>query len=659
MRILESIEKYSLYIVLALLPVFALPYFTSPTVVAKEILIVGGICLIVLIWVIRMVVRGTLSFSVGKFDLGVFLLGVAYLSSTFFATQNKTEAFLLPGTTTFLLGGVFLYFLINQLDQKGKAGAAGALFTSAVFLSLGVLLANLGIFAKIPGLPAFMKDAAFNPIGSNISAIILISIMSVFTLGLLIKGSDIAKKLFFGVSLIIMLIALAASIGGILPGKPQAFKYMNMNTSWQISVDSLKANPILGMGPANYLTAFNLFRPLAYNQSDLWQVKFTGASNYYFTLITETGFLGLSALIVLLISVYKVLSEKFRVGINKENLGDHVERFSLILLFILFAVLPVAPILLVFLFALLALYSKSEGKTLHLNVAAADSGSRVASSIPSIIVGVPFLAGIIAVLIFGSKVLSAEATYKRSLEAMVKNDAKGTFDLMTKSVSQNQNVDRYHASLAQLDLALANSIASKKDITDADKTTVTQLVQAAIAEGKATVTLNPGRSGNWEVLAQIYRQIMPFAQGADQFAIQTFTQAVALDPVNPILRIALGGTYYALGNYDNAIDAFKLAVLTKPDFANSHYNLAVAYREKKNYDAAIAEINNVLGLVAKDSQDYTTAKAELENLQKQKAVVKPAGSSENLQAPQPAQPSNIKPPLTLPEEATPPAATQQ
>ena len=152
---------------------------------------------------------------------------------------------------------------------------------------------------------------------------------------------------------------------------------------------------------------------------------------------------------------------------------------------------------------------------------------------------------------------------------------------------------------------------------------------------------------------------MPFAQGADQFAIQTFTQAVALDPVNPILRIALGGTYYALGNYDNAIDAFKLAVLTKPDFANSHYNLAVAYREKKNYDAAIAEINNVLGLVAKDSQDYTTAKAELENLQKQKAVVKPAGSSENLQAPQPAQPSNIKPPLTLPEEATPPAATQQ
>jgi len=659
MKILESIEKYCLYIVLAFLPVFALPFFTSSTVVAKEILLAAGICLIILVWVIRMVIRGSLSFSVGKFDLGVLLLGVAYLASTIFATQNKTEAFLLPGTTTFLLGGVFLYFLINQLDQKGKAGVAGALFTSAVFLSLGVLLAYLGIFSKIPQLPAFLKDTAFNPIGSNISAIILLAVVSVFTLGLLIKESDMIKKLFFGVSLTIVLIALAASIGSALPGKPQAFKYMSMNTSWQISVDSLKSNPILGVGPANYLTAFNLFRPLSYNQSDLWQLKFTGASNYYFTLITETGFLGLAAIIVLFTSVYKVLSEKFKAGINKANLGDHVEGFSLVLLFTLFAILPVAPVLLVFLFTLLALYSRSESKTLHLNVAAADSGSRVASSVPSIIVGVPFLAGIIAVLIFGSKVLTAEATYKQSLDALVKNDAKGTFDLMTKSVSQNQNVDRYHASLAQLDLALANSIASKKDITDADKTTVTQLVQAAIAEGKATVSLNPGRSGNWEVLAQIYRQIMPFAQGADQFAVQTFTQAVALDPINPNLRIALGGTYYALGNYDNAIDAFKLAVLSKPDFANAHYNLAVAYREKKNYDAAIAEINNVLGLIAKDSQDYTIATTELDNLQKAKAAVKPAASSENLQAPQPAQPSNIKPPIELPQEAIPPAATTQ
>jgi tetratricopeptide (TPR) repeat protein len=659
MKFLESIEKYTIYIVLALLPVFVLPFYTSPTVVGKEILLVGGICLFILIWVIRMVIKGSLSFSVGKFDLGVLLLMVAYLVSTFLATPNKMEAYLLPGTTTFLIGGAFLYFLINQLGEKGKKGVVGALFASGIFLSLSVLLASLGIFAKIPQLPSLLRDPAFNPIGGNVSAIILLAVFSVLSLGLLIKESDLIKKLFFGVSLVILLIGLAASVGSALPGKPQAFTALGMNTSWQISVDSLKASPFLGAGPANYLTAFNLFKPLAYNQTGLWQIAFTGASNFYFTLLTETGFLGLAALVVLLISVYKVFSEDLKAGINKQNLGGQVEKFSLVFLIVLFALLPVAPVLLVFLFPLLAIYSGSESKAVHLNVAASGSESRVASRVPSIIVGIPFLAGIIAVLVFGSKILAAEATYKQSLDALSKNDAKGTFDLMTKAVSQNQNVDRYHASLAQIDMALANSIASKKDITDADKTTVTQLIQAGISEGKATVTLNPSRSGNWGVLAQIYRSIMSFATGADQYATQTYTQAVSLDPINPNLRIALGGTYYALGNYDSAIDAFKLAVLAKSDLANAHYNLAIAYREKKDYDNAITEMNTVLGLVAKDSQDYTTASSVLSDLQKAKAAVKPAASSQNLTAPQPAQSSNIKPPLTLPQEATPPAATQQ
>lgn len=501
-----------------------------------------------------------------------------------------------------------------------------------------------------------MKDPSFNPMGGNIPSIILLVTFLVFSIGLLLKENEAVRKLFFGVAAAVMLFAVIVLIGSALPGKPQSPRFVGMNDSWQISVEALKRSPIFGAGPANYLTAFNLFRPVTYNQTDLWQVRFTTASNYYFTLLTETGFLGLAALIVLLITVYKVFSQDMKAGITKENMGDHLEKFSLVLMVILFALLPVSPALLVFLFPLLALFSKSEAKTVHLNVAASDSESLAASRVPSIIVGLPFLAGVIAVVFFGSRVLAAEATFKSSLDALSKNDAQGTFNLMTQSISQNQNVDRYHASLAQVDMALATSIASKKDITDTDRSTITQLVQAAISEGKATVTLNPSRSGNWEVLAQIYTSIMPFATGADQFATQTYTQAVALDPINPNLRIALGGVYYALGNYDSAIDSFKLAALAKPDLANAHYNLAIAYQAKKDYDNAIAETNNVLSLVDPKSQDYTVAKTLLDDLQKSKAAA-PAPSSANLNAPQPVGTSNVKPPITLPKEATPPANT--
>jgi tetratricopeptide (TPR) repeat protein len=228
---------------------------------------------------------------------------------------------------------------------------------------------------------------------------------------------------------------------------------------------------------------------------------------------------------------------------------------------------------------------------------------------------------------------------------------------MALAINQNPQVDRYHASLAQVDMVLAQSLAAKKDVTDEDKATITQLVQQAINEGKATVTLNPSRSGNWEILGQIYRSIMPFATGADQFAIQTYSQAILLDPTNPDLRISLGGVYYALGRYDDAISAFKLAVLAKGDLANAHYNLSVAYAAKKDYDNAIIEIENVMSLVPKDSQDYTLAKNTLDELNKNRPA-KTTEGTDNLQAPQPVEQSNVKPPITLPQDATPPASTQ-
>lgn len=655
-KLLENLEKYALYIVLALFPVFILGTYATPYIVPKEVFLAVGASVIIILWVVRMIVKGSLSFAIGKFDLGVLLIALVYLITTFIATPNKMEGYLLPGTTTFVLGGAVLYFLINQFDAKTKKTAGIALFSGVLLLALSVLLTTLGAFSKIPQLPAFVKDASFNPIGGSIPSIILLAIFSVYSIGILLKEKDNFKKLFFGVSLAVLIFTLVVLVGSILPGKSTAPKFVSTQTSWEVLVETLKRSPVTGIGPSNYLTAFNLFRPVSYNQSALWQVRFTTASNYYFTAITETGFLGLFAIAVFLIAVYRfaVKDLKFTDGIEK--VGESVEKLSLILALVLFAILPVAAVLIVYLFALLAIFSKSESHLSHLNISSTDSGL-ISSRIPAIIVGIPFLVGIAALVFFGGKVLAAEATFKKALDALTKNDAKSTYTLMQSAISQNAKVDRYHASFAQVDMALASSLASKKDITDTDRATITQLVQQAIAEGKNAVILNPQRSGNWEVLAQIYRSIMPFAQGADQFTIQTYTQAIALDPTNPNLRIALGGVYYALGKYDDAIASFKLAVLAKNDLANAHYNLAIAYREKKDYDNAITEMNNVLALVNKNSQDYTLAQNVLADLQKNKAAT--AGSSDNLKAPQKNATSNVKPPINLPSEATPPAATNQ
>jgi tetratricopeptide (TPR) repeat protein len=297
--------------------------------------------------------------------------------------------------------------------------------------------------------------------------------------------------------------------------------------------------------------------------------------------------------------------------------------------------------------AFLAVFSKSEEKSVSL----------ATTRVPSAIIAAPILIGVIALAVFGSKAVMAEVTYKKSLDALANNNGVDTYRLMTLATSQNPYVDRYHASLAQVNMAIATSIAGKKNLTDTDRSDITQLVSQAINEGKATVSLNLGRSQNWQLLAQIYGSIMPFAQGADQFAIQTYTQAIALDPIDPNLRISLGGIYYALGRYADAIDAYKLAILAKSDLANAHYNLAIAYRDNKDYTNAITEMNTVLTLVTPGSSDYTLAQSTLADLQKNKAAATPAITTGNLTTPQ-KQTTVIKPPLTLPQEATPPATNQ-
>lgn len=655
-KILEALEKYILYIVIAFLPVIVLLNSTSPAVLPKLELIFAGVTLFLVIWVIKTILRSGLKINFGRFDLAVLLIILAYTLSAIFATPNKMEAFFIPGIASFVIASGVLYFLINQSSKAQKFGLTMAFLFSGVLYSLSILLTELGFFSKIPQLPNLIKDPTFNPLGGVIPGIVYLTPLVVLAVGIIVKEKEAVKKIFWGVATAVILMAMVILIGNTLPGKAQSPRLPTFQTSWEVLVGTVAKSPIFGVGPGNYLTAFNVFRPVTYNQTDLWQVRFTTATDYYLTSLTETGLAGLFAFAILIIAAYRFVKADIKFGRSMDSIGLSLERMALPATIALLAAFPASPVLVTPLFILLALNSGSEEHPVNFKTEGATS-SGISSRIPGIVIGILVLGGIVYADFLGTKMVLAESTYEKGVVSLGNNDAKGTYNFISAAITENPQVDRYHASLAQLDMALASSIANKKDITDADKTTVTQLVQQAINEGKATVTLNPQRSGNWEILAQIYRSIMPFAQGADQFAIQTYTQAVALDPTNPNLRISLGGVYYALGQYDNAIDSFKLATVAKPDLANGYYNLAITYQAKKDYDNAIAQINIVLTLVKPGTQDYTLAQNLLNDLKKNKAAAPVTGTS-NLTPPQTQAVSNIKPPITLPKEATPPAATQ-
>ena len=649
--LLEKIEKYLVYATVFLLPLALLPISPNIFTPGRLAVLTVGVGLLLLVKAIRVILSGKLEFQVGSLDFPVLLLAAAYLISAILRTPNKMEAYLLPGTATAVVVGALLYYLINQLGLSEKKTLLSIFLASGAIFATLLLFAASGVLASIPGLPATLRNPAFTPDGGYLPVTIFLAALLPLGIGVFIGERDIAKKVVSLVFSLVALLTLAVGIYQMLPGKPYSPRFPSYEVSWNVAVDSLKQSPVLGIGPGNYITAFSRFKPITYNATDLWPVRFATSRNFYLTALAEVGILGLAALALLIFSVYKSLRREAKEG-QLTNIRGSAAVVSLVLYLVLMAIFPATILLTILLFILLAFNAKTSHTSLNLTSLGATGAS---SRLPSLIVSLPIIA---AVLVFGfyiGRAFAAELSFKQAVDALSRGDGQATYDKVRGAIRLNPYVDRYHSTFSQINFAIARNLAQKQDLTEAERNTLTQLVQQSINEGKAAVALNLPRAGNWEVLAQIYRAIMPIAAGADNFAIQTYSQAVALDPLNPNLRINLGGIYYGLKRYDEAVRVLELAVATKPDLANGHYNLAFAYRDQGQLEKAIQQMTLVLSLINdKASQDYTTAKTALEDLEKQKPAA-PAEGAETLTPPQgEEQVPPLTPPLELPEESQPP-----
>lgn len=142
------------------------------------------------------------------------------------------------------------------------------------------------------------------------------------------------------------------------------------------------------------------------------------------------------------------------------------------------------------------------------------------------------------------------------------------------------------------------------------------------------------------------------AKESDVWAISSYQRAVILDPNNPIYRLQLGGLYYLLGSYNDAIGYFQQAVILKPDWPNAYYNLAWGYYQSQQYDKATNAMENVVKLVNRSTnpKDYDKAEKELNTFKNKLTEVRESTSSGELNLPK-SNGSALDPKLNLPDES--------
>ncbi len=396
--------------------------------------------------------------------------------------------------------------------------------------------------------------------------------------------------------------------------------YLN---SWKISVSAFRDSPFWGAGPSTYLFNFTTYKPIEFNNSKYWNIRFDSAFNEYFQVLANFGGLGLLALLSL---TALFLTRVFTVFKSKEslNVGLGVSGLGFFIILALHA--STLPFFVIGLLVLACFWTLNtgEGRIPFFSNLVNMSSEQISKveALPSIILTVS-IALVLFTAFFGGKIYLADYHHKNALKAVAQNNGVVAYNELIASEKLNPWSDLYRTDLAQVNFALANAIALSKgptatspqgSLTDQDKQNIQTLLQQSITEGRTAVTLSPRSAINWEILALLYRQIAGVAQNALLFSLDSYGRAIFNDPLNPALRLNVGGVYYAVKSYDQAIRFFTDAINLKPDYANGYYNLSVALRDKGDLPGAIQAGEKVVTLVDKGSSDYKIATDYLADL---------------------------------------------
>lgn len=404
--------------------------------------------------------------------------------------------------------------------------------------------------------------------------------------------------------------------------------------SWKVSASAFRDDAINGTGPATYLYNFTAYKPIEFNTLPYWSFSFDTAYNEFLQILGTLGLIGLVALILLCLAVVNNSRKNVFIDASDESHDtSHVMVAALalsglliIVLMLIHATTLVSLVVSLFMLAALMASQKSiRERVTELSVGfkATTAGNRQFDLLPVFVFIIFLFAGGFVLLNTYNAVMADY--YHRLALTQANQNGTLTYQYLQNAERMNPYIDLYRVDLAQTNFALANALAIQKgpsqasaagSLTDQDKQTIQTLLSQSINEGRVSVALAPRSSRNWEVLASIYRNITGVSQNALTFALDAYGRAIQRDPLNPALRVNVGGIYYQIKNYDLAIRFFTDAANLKPDYANAYYNLAIALREKGDLRNAqlVAEQTVALLRENQNSADYKTATELLEDI---------------------------------------------
>lgn len=531
---------------------------------------------------------------------------------------------------------------------------------SAIVVAVFALLQMFGVYI----LPvAITKTKVFNTLGSLNALSVFIMAVIPITTALALRRENEARLSFAGTSILLfillILINVKAAWWGLLVASivlvvvpamekkidkkwlalPALMALMSLafvfnasfglNLSKDITLDYknaieqtkqvIKERPIFGSGPETYSYDFSKYRSASMNNGVNWSLRFDKSANDWLNSISTTGILGTLAYAFLLIVAVVTGIFNYRKATDEDmkyvTLGATAAVVAVgIMGLFYYSSFGIALILWVSL-ALIGVARKSQEKaaddTKDLNLRNISLEAKVFSTVFFVLL----FAGAVFGMYFAGKSYAADVTYQKGIAKTDKTETLADAEkVLIKAVKQNSYREVYRLSLSRILLVEAN-LENQKAEKEKDVKKIQDYLSRAIDQGKEAVNTNSNGVANWEGMIIIYRNAALYAAVAIDWIEKSYNEALKLEPTNPVLVNGLGQVYLTKNDTAKAEGQFNKALSLKKDFADPHFNIALIYKDKKDYAKAITEMETYLKAVP----DSTDAKTELDNIKKLQA----------------------------------------
>lgn len=662
-KTLDSISKYSIYLLVFLLPIFFLPFTANVLDFNKQALLLVLVFVSLFSYMIKSLIAGKIVYktTIIHFVLAIFFLVV--LISTALSLWKYGSFWGWPQSTgeslATLIGFLILFLLTTSIFAKKEIIKVLSFFSISGVIACFIGL--LQLFSRFIFPFSFTKIVSFNTLGSINSmalfASFLVPIIIVFLMtakkywkilsliGLvilllllvlvnfrtawwsLIIGSALLmvlgvqkKDLFDSRWIILPMFLLAISlfflffnirVVGFIQ-KPIEVS-LTQKATLGIALKSLRDNPVFGSGPGTFVYDFSRYKNENFNQTQLWNVRFEGGSSKILTMLATTGVLGLLSFLALIAFFLLAGVKYFSKEIKKEDssgllvLGVFASMCSLIVGYFLYNSILSIDFSFFLLLALAVALTAEARKEITLKP----------SSLPTL--GVTFAFTIIFIFGLGILILEGqryvgEVSYAKGLAYWQKGEeVQGQLSL-ERAVSINPKPDLYFRDLSQIYLQRLSAELKRTDISKEDITKNAQLlVNNAINAARIATELNPKNPSNWSVRGFVYQNLIGVVPDVKDLALKMYDEAINLEPSNPYLYTQKGLSLVKEASlltkdqevqrtalYSDAQTQIEKAIGLKDDYAAARFQLAMLFQVQGKSEQAITGLENTRKYASQD-----------------------------------------------------------